>query len=272
MSHFEELMSNPITIPKESTIADIAKIMLDEKIGRVLVTESAKITSIVTEKDLGMFLLADKSDRTLKQIPTNELAKPILAISKSAKIQECAKKMVENNIGSLAIISENNTIVGIITKTDLVRYFAKNHQNEITVGDYMSKNYSWVYSDESLDKVASKMSTSKITRLIVRNPQNIPVGIITFRDLFDLVMSMGSQRDEAFQQSFDAEHGLGENLLADEVMKNEIITVSHNDDLAAASQLLLDNKINGVGVLSDEGILTGILSKTDIIKAIANLN
>ena len=55
-------------------------------------------------------------------------------------------------------------------------------------------------------------------------------------------------------------------------MRNEIITVSYYDDLAKACQLLLSNKINGVGVLSDKGDLIGILSKTDIIKAISTLN
>ena len=89
MSKFEELMNAPITIDKESTIADVAEIMHDKKIGRVLVTENARITSIVTEKDLGAFLLEDKSDRTLKQIPSSELTKPLQTISQSATIQEC---------------------------------------------------------------------------------------------------------------------------------------------------------------------------------------
>jgi len=65
---------------------------------------------------------------------------------------------------------------------------------------------------------------------------------------------------------------LGKTLKVDEVMRNEIITASNSDDLAKVSQLLLDNKINGVGVLSNKGDLIGILSKTDIIKAIASLN
>ncbi|MDH3204867.1 MAG: hypothetical protein OEL81_09355 [Nitrosopumilus sp.] len=36
--------------------------------------------------------------------------------------------------------------------------------------------------------------------------------------------------------------------------------------------MLLDKKINGVGVLSDNEELVGILSKTDVIKAIVTLN
>jgi CBS domain-containing protein len=272
MLQLEKLMCTPITIGIESTIADVVKIMLENKIGRIAITENKKITSIVTEKDLGLFLLKDKSDRTLQQIPLNELAKPILTISQRAKSQEGAKVMLENNIGSLGIASDEKDVIGIITKTDLVREFAKTHQNEKTVGEYMSTHYSWVYSDILLNEAVAKMLEDKISRVIVKNKEEIPVGIITFRDLFNLVVSMGAQRDVIFPKSFESEQGLGKTLKVDEVMKNEIITVGSSDDLAKACQLLLDNKINGVGVLSNKGNLIGILSKTDIIKAIASLN
>lgn len=268
MSQLEELMNSPITIDIESTIAEVTKIMLEKKISRVLVTENEKITSIVTEKDLGLFLLKDKSDRTLQQIPLSELSKPIITTSQSTEIQECVKIMLENNIGSLGIVSDDKGIVGIITKTDLVKDFAKNHQNEKTVGEYMSTHYFWVYSDVNLNKVVSKMSEHMISRVIVKNKDEIPVGIIAFRDLFRLVMSLGIERDIKFPKSFESEQGLGKTLHAYEIMQNEIITVTYYDDLAKACQLLLDNKINGAGVLSDKGDLVGILSKTDIIKAI----
>ncbi|MDH3395655.1 MAG: CBS domain-containing protein, partial [Nitrosopumilus sp.] len=222
MLQLEKLMCTPITIGIESTIADVVKIMLENKIGRIVVTEDKKITSIVTEKDLGLFLLKDKSDRTLQQTPLSELAKPILTISQDTKSQEGAKIMLENNIGSLGIMSDEKDIIGIITKTDLVQNFAKTHQNEKTVGEYMSTHYSWVYSDILLNEAVSKMLEDKISRVIVKNKEGIPVGIITFRDLFNLVISMGAQRDVIFPKSFESEQGLGKTFKVDEVMKNEI--------------------------------------------------
>ncbi|MGH1566504.1 MAG: hypothetical protein ACRBB5_03585 [Nitrosopumilus sp.] len=55
--------------------------------------------------------------------------------------------MLENSIGSLGITSNDKGIAGIITKTDLVRDFAKNHQNEKIIDKCMTGHYSWVYSD-----------------------------------------------------------------------------------------------------------------------------
>ncbi len=80
-------MNIPITIDMDSMIGGVTKRMLDKKISRLLVTENEKITSIITEKDLGLFLLKDKSDRTLQQIQLNELARPIMIITQSEGTQ-----------------------------------------------------------------------------------------------------------------------------------------------------------------------------------------
>jgi predicted transcriptional regulator len=69
-----------------------------------------------------------------------------------------------------------------------------------------------------------------------------------------------------------SKEGFGGTIKASQIMKDEILTVNYDDDLAKASQVLIDKKINGVGVLSSNGTLIGILSKSDIIKAIAFLN
>jgi CBS domain-containing protein len=42
-------------------------------------------------------------------------------------------------------------------------------------------------------------------------------------------------------------------------------------DIAQTDQLLLDSGINGVGVLSAQDNLIGIISKTDIVKALTFL-
>ena len=48
-------------------------------------------------------------------------------------------------------------------------------------------------------------------------------------------------------------------------------TLLYDEDLAKTGKLLLDNNINGAGVLSGNDNLIGIISKTDIVKALAFL-
>ena len=51
----------------------------------------------------------------------------------------------------------------------------------------------------------------------------------------------------------------------------EFLGLNYDDDLAKTGKMLLEKNINGAGVLSRHGNIIGILSKTDIVKAVAFL-
>lgn len=282
MYPLEEIMKKPITLEKDASISDAMRIMSNKKIGRTLVSENQKITGIVTEKDMMFFLLGDQSEKKLEEIPIQKITKPVMSVSESTSIKSCAKKMIENGIGSLAVTQEGK-ITGIITKTDVIEHFAKTQSGKKIVGEYMSPYYAWSYSDTPLYNIVSKMANDRISRLILRNHDEIPVGILSFSDLFKLSLTIGNQKEIVDdtnpsipvvfpRKGFVSKEGFGGTIKASQIMKDEILTVNYDDDLAKASQVLIDKKINGVGVLSSNGTLIGILSKSDIIKAIAFLN
>lgn len=273
--------NTPRTIKYESTIADVLKRIIDEKKSRLLVTENGKITGIVTEKDLGAFLLTDDTERKLDDIPLSVIFKKIISVDEHTNMIECAEIMLTKSIGSL-VIKSGDEVVGILTKTDLVRYYTKTHPDEKIVGEYMSPYYAWQYSDAPLYKVVLKMIDEKISRVILRNHDEVPVGIITFRDLFELALKQGNYEDVLDntdpvisvifpRKGFISESGFGGSVNVNDIMSKDIVSVNYDDDLAKAGKLLLDKNINGAGVLSRHGTIIGIISKTDIVKAIAFL-
>jgi len=279
MGTVKNYTSKPITISQSSNLSDVLKKMLSEKISRLLVENNGIITEIVTEKDLGMFLLTDESERKLGEIPLSEISKKIISINDNTELNECAKKILECGIGSL-VVTSNGDVQGIVTKTDLVKYFALAFQDKKSVGEYMTPYYAWQYSDSSLSKIVSKMIDEKISRIILRNKNEIPEGLITFRDLFYTSLKLG-QEDNVIdnndplisvifpRKGFVSESGFGGSMKASEIMSKNIFSVNYDDDLAKTGQLLIDKKINGAGVLSKNGNLVGIISKTDIVKALA---
>lgn len=279
MKTAQDYMNTPRTIKYESSLADVLKKIIDEKKSRILVTENGVVTGLVSEKDLGLFLLTDESQRKLDAIPLSQIFKKIISVDEKTSLQQCAQMMLTNNIGSL-VVTSNNKVVGILTKTDLVRYFTKTHPNEKIVGEYMSPYYAWQYSDTSLNKVVLKMIDDKISRIILRNHDETPVGIVTFRDLFNLALRLGEQDDVLDnsdplisvifpRKGFVSESGFGASTKVDEVMSKTIVSVDYDDDLAKTGKLLLEKDINGAGVLSGHGNIIGIISKTDIVKALA---
>jgi len=281
MKHASDYKNTPRTIKFESSLNDVLKKIIDEKKSRLLVTENDKITGIVTEKDLGIFLLTDDTERKLNEIPLSTIVKKIISVDEHTSMMECAEVMLTKSIGSLVVKSEDN-VVGILTKTDLVRYYTKTHLDEKIVGEYMSPYYAWQYSDTPLYKVVLKMIDEKISRVILRNHDELPVGIITFRDLFELALKQGNYEDVLDntdpvisvifpRKGFISESGFGGSVKIEDIMSKDIVSVNYDDDLAKTGKMLLEKNINGAGVLSRHGNIIGIISKTDIVKAVAFL-
>jgi CBS domain-containing protein len=273
-------MNTPRTIKYESNLADVLKKIIDEKKSRLLVTQNGKINGLVSEKDLGIFLLTDTTERKLDEIPLSEIIKKIISVDEKTGMDKCAQLMMTNEIGSLAVTS-NDEIVGILTKTDLVRYFTKLDSQKI-VGEYMSPYYAWQYSDTPLYKVVLKMVDEKISRVILRDHEETPVGIMTFRDLFHLALTLGDKEDVLDntdplisvifpRKGFISESGFGGSTKINEIMSKNIVSVNYDDDLIKAAKLILEKNINGAAVLSVYGNIIGIISKTDIVRALAFL-
>ena len=121
-----------------------------------------------------------------------------------------------------------------------------------------------------------------ISRIILRNHEQVPVGIITFRDLFELALKQGNFEDVLDntdpvisvifpRKGFISESGFGGSVKVDDIMSKNIVSVNYDDDLANAGKLLLEKNINGAGVLSGHDNIIGIISKSDIVKALAFL-
>ena len=271
MKHALDYKNTPRTIKFESSLDDVLKKIIDEKKSRLLVTENDKITGIVTEKDLGVFLLTDDTERKLDEIPLSTIIKKIISVDEHTSMIECAEVMLTKSIGSL-VVKSGDDVVGIITKTDLVRYFTKTHSGEKIVGEYMSPYYAWQYSDTPLYKVVLKMIDEKISRVILRNHNETPVGIVTFRDLFELALKQGKYEDVLDntdpvisvifpRKGFISESGFGGSVKVDDIMSKDIVSVNYDDDLAKTGKMLLEKNINGAGVYLGMAILLELLVK-----------
>lgn len=270
-----EISKKPITILKNSSISDVIKKLLETKLSRLIVVEAGKPIGIITEKDVGLFLFSETSKQGLDDIPISKIMKSILFVEEELTPKESAKIMLENGTSSLTIGSKEN-IKGIFTKTDLVKYYLEN-SSEKKVIDYMTQDYVFTYSSAPLFKVIRKMLENKVSRIIIKNQNEEPIGIISFRDLFRISVELGSEEDDSgftisdqIRKGFLSEKGFGNISLAREVMTKGIVSIKFNEKISEACRLILENNVSGLVVLDGNGSIAGIISKTDITKAIVN--
>ena len=269
------ISKKPISIIKNSTISDAIRMLMNTKISRLVVVDNGKHVGIITEKDIGLFLFSETTRQGLDEIPITKIMKPIEFVSQEITLKNSAKMMVEKNISSLAI-GEKEEVKTIFTKSDLVNYYAKNITDEKKVVDFMTHDYESTHTAAPLYKVVRKMLEKKISRLIVKNQNEEAVGIISFRDLFRIAIELGSEEDDSgygisdqIRKGFLSKEGFGNISLAREVMTEGLITIKFNENLSDACKLILENNVSGLVVLDGNESIAGIISKTDITKAIA---
>ena len=251
--------------------------MIETKISRLVVVDNNKHVGIITEKDVGLFLFSDNADQGLDKILITNIMNPIEFVNQDVTLVTSAKLMIEKNISSLAISTDKEKIKSIFTKSDLVRYFADNYSGEKKVVDFMTKNYEFTYTSAPLFKVVRKMLEKKISRIIVKNQNEEPVGIISFRDLFRISVELGSEEDysgfnlsDNIRRGFLSEKGFGDIVLARDVMTKNLITIKFNENLTQACRIIMENDVSGLIVLDGNDGIAGIISKTDITKAVSS--
>lgn len=269
-----DICNKPISILKNSTVSDIIKKLLENNLSRLIVVEDGKPIGIITEKDVGLFLFSETTKQGLDDIMISKIMKPIIFIEETLTPENSAKMMLEKGVSSLVIGTKEN-IKGIFTKTDLIKYYLENYSGNNKVVDFMTHEFIFTHTAAPLFKVVRKMLENKISRIIVKDQNEKSVGIISFRDLFRISIELGSEEDdsgftisEQIRKGFLSEEGFGDISLARDVMSKGIISIKFNDDLKNACKLILENNISGLTVLDGNNSFTGIISKTDIIKAI----
>jgi acetoin utilization protein AcuB len=122
---------NPITIGPDVSIAEAMELMKRENVRRFpVVDKNRKMIGVVTQTDL---LHASPSAATsltmweitylLGQIKVREvMTRDVLSIGEDATLEEAARIMVNNKIGSLPVVRDGNP-VGIITESDIFQVF-----------------------------------------------------------------------------------------------------------------------------------------------------
>jgi acetoin utilization protein AcuB len=128
----KRMTRNPITISPETTVSDALYLMRRENVRRLPVLDKphGKLVGIVTDKDL---LNASPSIATtlsvweinylLAKLTVAEvMIKDVIVVREDEALEDAARIMADNKIGSLPVI-RGDTLVGIITDTDLFKIF-----------------------------------------------------------------------------------------------------------------------------------------------------
>ncbi len=126
-----DIMSSPvIAVTPDTTVEEAYKLMLRFAHSSLPVVENNKVVGIITRKDLDKAQLYHLNKDKVKNFMTQR----VITVKPDTSIPFAHKLLVTNAIGRLPVVDRRGNLVGIVTRTDLLRALYP----EITIEDKMN--------------------------------------------------------------------------------------------------------------------------------------
>lgn len=103
-----------VTVDENDSIVDIAKLMSGTKSSYCLVMRENKVVGIITEKDIVRRVVAEERDPSqLKAVDI--MSAPVIAVASDTELEDAVMLMAKNNIRKLAVLDDEDRLIGVIT-------------------------------------------------------------------------------------------------------------------------------------------------------------
>jgi len=110
-----------VTIEARSSVQDTVKLMKENSVGAMLITEDDKIIGIFTETDLLRKVVADGKSLTNTKIGS-VMCYPLISIDAKSNMLRAFYVMQQRNLRHLTV-TENENVVGILSIKDIANYY-----------------------------------------------------------------------------------------------------------------------------------------------------
>ncbi len=254
----EDLSKEPISIGKDSAVYDGIEKIIDNRISGLTVDAKNIQSGVLSARDVGKALVS--KNQNTKTVPISSVMQELVLVDQYAPIPNCAEMMLAKKTNMIGVKGKDG-IMGIMTKHDLVKHYHENVTDSKKIQDVMTYGSFFVHDDASLYDGLAKMISAQVSRLLIKNSQDEPVGIVTFGNFLGKVF-----RDEQDASSIFTDYG--KNCKIADVMTKQIITVTEQTSLPRIAKILLEYRIHGVAI-TDRRKIVGFVTEKDIIRELA---
>jgi len=252
-----------ITIDKNQSLTDAMNVMSKESISHILVRDGVKIIGIITDWDIATTFANFRdlgTERKLKSAQfhvSSAMINDLKTIPSDEEITEAAKVMVENGFSSLPV-AEDGKIIGIVTKTDLIKEVKDSKKG---IETFYSKNAVTIPSGSSIVHARKVILEEKIHKILVTDNGKL-IGILSEKDIANALRE--------FRRALDKyRHADVRKITVDDFMKRDPLTLNRNATISDAVKIMVEHNTSGIPIV---GETWGIITKTDIVKGIAEEN
>ena len=260
------MSENVVSIDKNLNICDCLRMMYKDNLSRIPVTstnENKKVlVGIISEKDIANKLGSAKYGNMAPSHfhVSTVMVKDLITVDEDDDVTEVAKILIDKNIGAIPVLSDGE-MVGIVTKSDFIYLCKAKAYEKISVKDIMTTDIISISADDRLVHARKVIMDSKIGRLLLTEDNEL-AGIITSKDIAKAFVSFRKHTPDKYQASQIKE------LTAGDYMSPNVETISQYATVPQLADAMLETGYNGYPVVDDEDQIIGIVTQSDLLKLI----
>ena len=125
-----QIMSSPvITIQENTTVTRVWELLQENHFRHLPVTtlDQHRILGIVSDRSIAHSLAYAATNDTDIPALVDVMRKPVLVATAETDVRHIAKIMISQRIGAMPIVDENQHLLGIITRSDVLKMIVRNH-------------------------------------------------------------------------------------------------------------------------------------------------
>lgn len=241
-----------ITAEPSSTIREVTQLMVDRRVGRVVITENDEAAGIFTEQDVlrrVMNRILDVHKTPVRRVMTT----PIQGVPQGTTIVNVLGRMYKGRYRHLLVYGDDKRMVGLVSMRrilNLVVELGADMHDTRTVGEIVSGTVPTVTADTPVTAVIDKLVHDHLGSVVVLVDGGIG-GIFTERDVLKRVAL--EDRD------------MGQVPVA-EVMTADPLVVPGSAPVKEVLATMRENGFRHLPVAGDGGDLAGIVSMGDVLQ------
>jgi CBS domain-containing protein len=133
----QELMTEkPVCCESTATLQEVAQAMATCDCGEIPIVDNGnnrKLVGVVTDRDIACRAVAEGKDPR-RTFARDVMTTPVVYVTPGADVEECFKKMEQNQIRRLPVLDEFGSCCGIVSQADIAR-LASDHATAEVVRD-----------------------------------------------------------------------------------------------------------------------------------------
>jgi len=250
------VMTEFVEVGVDERLAKVRARFEEENPRGVIVTDDGEYEGVIGESELVKSRIQDDTKASV-------LMTSAPRVDHHEDVREVARLLVEGDV-RIAPVFRGETLAGIIT-TDAILEAVVENLDALVVDQLYTEEVISIGAKSSVGQAINRLREHGISRLPVVDEVGGLDGVLTTHDIVDFVVR-DHERQHKGDRSGDNDRML--DLPVENLMSSPVVTADLDESVQTAVERMFANDISGLVVTGDDGGVAGVVTKTDVLRAL----